>query len=436
MIFKYNNKVYKYTNKTFQYGNTLVFTVKGLEWPELSGSFVLSRGSTPFSITIDGGDGILYNYEAKLSGSVYVLSIIGINGGVPAPENGVYGKIVWADGQDKIRTVRITSNNFSSVKAISMRSLNLAVAQPLGIPFNLFPKLQVFQTVGGGIGGFITTLDKTLFNLPDLKTLSFAGPDFYTESIYNGYIQPGFLNPNLTVFGIAGSGFNKKLFSESRLDTISGSSLPLLETLNYSYVTVSDTGYMGQGFMPTSWYTLDKLKNLSLNAVNGFTKIPVQINNLSVTLENIFISYSSLMSFSDLSNLINLKSISLLNSSSFGTEFPDYFSANTKFKTLDLRGCFLIADTTNRIDVFIENFYAFIVTYASITGLSTLPFRGMILKLESSSVNGQLVQLPSGIYQQPEAYVQGSSNGTPLTPLEKMWVMVNQYSLTATYRTV
>lgn len=34
---------------------------------------------------------------------------------------------------------------------------------------------------------------------------------------------------------------------------------------------------------------------------------------------------------------------------------------------------------------------------------------------------------PTGTYQQPSGYVQGSSNGTPASPMEMVWVLVNQY---------
>lgn len=83
--------------------------------------------------------------------------------------------------------------------------------------------------------------------------------------------------------------------------------------------------------------------------------------------------------------------------------------------------------TQIRQDNFIENVYDQVIATASMaTGQGIL--RRTTLRLERYSVNQYL--RPSGIYQAPSGYVQGSSNGTPSSPMEMIYVLVNQYEWT------
>ena len=82
---------------------------------------------------------------------------------------------------------------------------------------------------------------------------------------------------------------------------------------------------------------------------------------------------------------------------------------------------------------FVDNIYNFITGTASLTGSNSLPFRGMVFDI-SNSFNTDNVETPSGIYQMPTGYVQGFSNGTPLSPLEEIWVLRNQYGHTWSYQ--
>ena len=82
--------------------------------------------------------------------------------------------------------------------------------------------------------------------------------------------------------------------------------------------------------------------------------------------------------------------------------------------------------TQLRVDTWVDNWYTFITTNAAMTGANTLPFRGMNHNITSTTI-GDGTASPAGTYQQPTGYIQGVNNGTPASPKEKIWVMVNQY---------
>lgn len=86
--------------------------------------------------------------------------------------------------------------------------------------------------------------------------------------------------------------------------------------------------------------------------------------------------------------------------------------------------------TQVRQDTFIENVYNQVIATANMaTGQGIL--RRTTLRFERYGGGGSTQILrPSGIYQAPAGYVQGSSNGTPASAMEMIYVLVNQYEWT------
>lgn len=83
--------------------------------------------------------------------------------------------------------------------------------------------------------------------------------------------------------------------------------------------------------------------------------------------------------------------------------------------------------TQVRQDAFIENVYNQVIATANMaTGQGIL--RRATLRVERFAVYQYL--RPSGVYQAPAGYVQGSSNGTPASAMEMIYVLVNQYEWT------
>lgn len=182
--------------------------------------------------------------------------------------------------------------------------------------------------------------------------------------------------------------------------------------------------------MPDNFSSLTGLTFLSCGTSgdDGFAEPPAQINSMT-SLKTLFFGYQStvLNNWGDLSNLINLEGITLQHCTLIPTDVPAWFTNTTKLKVLALASCF---NTQDRIDDFVISLYDFVVANAPISGTSADQFRSMIVILYRSTVTPVQSVVPSGSYQQPSGYVQGVSNGTPASPYEKVWVLVNQYDHT------
>jgi hypothetical protein len=55
-------------------------------------------------------------------------------------------------------------------------------------------------------------------------------------------------------------------------------------------------------------------------------------------------------------------------------------------------------------------------------------FYGLSLHYRTSS-NNHYNLLPTGSYQAPEGFIKGSANGNPATPMEKLYVLKNNYNM-------
>ena len=90
------------------------------------------------------------------------------------------------------------------------------------------------------------------------------------------------------------------------------------------------------------------------------------------------------------------------------------YSTNSSYKT-QVRIDNVITDAYNRVN-----------TYASKTVGNTLLRQVTWTNAIAATAFG-FNNRPTGIYQQPTGYIQGSNNGTPASPMEMVWVLVNQY---------
>lgn len=132
-------------------------------------------------------------------------------------------------------------------------------------------------------------------------------------------------------------------------------------------------------------------------------------------------------SYGDLSANTELETINISRLTDFTTLIPAWFNVLTKLKNISIYASF---QNSGGIDSYVNNFYDFIVANASMSVGST-PFRNMTIDAYGTNISDQNNSTrPSGTYQQPSGYIQGSSNGTPASPMEKIWVLTNQYGHT------
>ncbi|UKJ09070.1 hypothetical protein [Solitalea lacus] len=181
--------------------------------------------------------------------------------------------------------------------------------------------------------------------------------------------------------------------------------------------------HFGAGPLPSNFNQLVNLTSLTIYSTNH-TQFPTVVNTIP-SLKSYDHGFSNaLTGWGNLATLVNLDTLSIPGGINLTPVLPAYLSSLTKLKTLALRR--FGTTPSNKLDTLINNLYDFVSTNAAMTGANSLPFRGMNINVSVISI-GDATQTPSGINQQPAGYVQGISNGTPATPKEKIWVMVNQY---------
>lgn len=114
-------------------------------------------------------------------------------------------------------------------------------------------------------------------------------------------------------------------------------------------------------------------------------------------------------------------------------DLPDWLYEVREFRVWTLYdGRFI--NTQERADTFVNTFYDKIMSWSYITMSQTASdgnrnqFYKLTLDLYTSEAPTN--KRPSGVYQAPEGFVKGFSNGNPTTPMEKVYVLTNNYGQT------
>lgn len=114
-------------------------------------------------------------------------------------------------------------------------------------------------------------------------------------------------------------------------------------------------------------------------------------------------------------------------------DLPDWLYEVREFRIWSLYdGRFI--NTQERADTFVNTFYDKMMSWDYITMSQTASdgnrnqFYKLTLDLYTSAAPTN--KRPSGVYQAPEGFVKGVSNGNPTTPMEKVYVLTNNYGQT------
>lgn len=114
-------------------------------------------------------------------------------------------------------------------------------------------------------------------------------------------------------------------------------------------------------------------------------------------------------------------------------DLPDWLYEVREFRIWTLYdGKFI--NTQERADTFVNTFYDKIMSWSYITMSQTASdgnrnqFYKLTLDLYIAAAPTN--KRPSGVYQAPEGFVKGVSNGNPTTPMEKVYVLTNNYGQT------
>lgn len=115
-------------------------------------------------------------------------------------------------------------------------------------------------------------------------------------------------------------------------------------------------------------------------------------------------------------------------------DLPDWLYEVREFRKWNLRDGGTFINTQERADTFVNTFYDKIMSWSYITMSQTASdgnrnqFYKLTLDLYTSA--DPTNKRPSGVYQAPEGFVKGVSNGNPTTPMEKVYVLTNNYGQT------
>lgn len=115
-------------------------------------------------------------------------------------------------------------------------------------------------------------------------------------------------------------------------------------------------------------------------------------------------------------------------------DLPDWLYEVREFRIWTLYDGGRFINTQERADTFVNTFYDKMMSWDYITMSQTASDgnRNQFYKLtlDLYAAVAPTNKRPSGVYQAPDGFVKGVSNGNPTTPMEKVYVLTNNYGQT------
>ncbi|WP_442589199.1 hypothetical protein ACSBL2_24585 [Pedobacter sp. AW31-3R] len=431
-INQFNNKIVRFGQSLINYPAGITLNGRGLSFPNSTpsntGSFILIFNEAT-QVSINYGNGIVINYpttQTAVGSHTFHIYAKGSNT-FSTPPAYAFTKYVYPDGlTDADRTVNIQYRRDLLKQFLSVSNTFLIV-QDLAFEFAKHPSLEIFQMTLTNIVNRFNLKSVNAISNPKLINL-FINSSFANTSPYYTQIPIEIFDLPLTNLTMGGIGYKSVTFAKNNFDK-----LPLLKNtltnLSLAETSLADTNN-GEGPLPEQITELSKLRYLA--CINTrHTVIPAMINQLTGLTTLSYNYTSTLLSVGDISALTNLKTINHTNAYSISTDIPSYYAQTmVKLVTWTFSGAFR---TQERMLSFIDNMYSFITSNAAISASGSSSFRTMVISINETTNNDGTV-IPEGIYQQPTEYIKDISNGNPSSSLEKIWVLVNQYAHTWTYR--
>lgn len=392
---------------------SLDFVVDGNSFPFSSTNPTLAtfriQSHIPNTMFINYGDGVEVEYSSFPKSSYHSIQI---NQNASTHVNDIYPPHVYQDGFSGERSIRIRFQHPSEVSYLYAHFVNIFGYFPRNI--DALKSLRFISLRRNYLTSFPNTMNK-LANLVSLY-LDNIGSAIY-ERIPDSILQTDLQNLTITD-------------SVNLNDVYASNFFNLCENLEDTliYLDIVSTNILT---LPPNFSNLVNLTTLRIGGRNIYTTLPPEVNQIP-SLETLVTGVTSgnhrdiMTHFGSFSNLVNLSSMTHGRSLILEQFIPDDFENCVKIKSYNFGGSF---QTLARKDRFINEMYAFITSNASMSTGNTA-FRQMNIVAANTA---DPAPEGSGTYQQPSGYVQGSNNGSPASPLEKIWVLVNQYQHTWTY---
>lgn len=336
---------------------------------------------------------------------------------VPAPNH------AYDDGMDKERVISMSfTNDVTKMESyrimmvgfpiLDMPSLiNIIISIPGDRTITDIPKDRIMRSVNieritlseFGVDT-LTSIPEDWNRLTKLKGLNlFNSTDFSDTEASNIRKFPS-MWPNLEILHLAGG--RVRLYPKEWLS---------FNNLKELYLS---PGYATSSFDPNTCPAMDEV-----DKINSSLKIFSHINRWYGSV----VSWHPYMSGKGLENIESLDA-SHSYSNIDVSNLPDYIYEMRSMNSFYMHLC---VSTQSRCDTFISTLYDKVMGFNYLTMSSSASdgernqFYGLYLTMYSAA--SPVDKRPSGVLQAPSGFIKGQSNGSPSTPMEMVYVLMNNY---------
>lgn len=335
---------------------------------------------------------------------------------VPVPNHS------YDDGMDKERVISMSfTNDVTMMESyrikmvgfpiLDMPSLiNIIISIPGSRTITDIPKDRIMRSVNieritlseFGVGT-LTSIPEDWNRLTKLKGLNLSKSIDFSDTEASNIREFPSMWPNLEILHLAGG--RVRLYPKEWL------SFNNLKELYLSY------GQATSSFDTNTCPAMDEV-----DRINPSLKIFSHINMWYGSSA----SWHPYMSGKGLENIVRLDAFR--SNTIDVTNLPDYMYEMRSMKEFYM---YLSLKTQERSDTFISSLYDKVMAFSNLTMTSTASdgkrnqFYGLYLSIYLA--NDPSDKRPSGVLQAPSGFVKGQSNGSPSTPMEMIYVLMNNY---------
>lgn len=335
---------------------------------------------------------------------------------VPAPNH------AYDDGMDKERVISMSfTNDVTMMESyrimmvgfpiLDMPSLiNIIISIPGDRTITDIPKDRIMRSVNieritlseFGVDT-LTSIPEDWDRLTKLKGLNLSMSIDFSDTEASNIRKFPSMWPNLEILHLAGG--RVRLYPKEWLS---------FNNLKELYLS---PGYATSSFDPNTCPAMDEV-----DRINPSLKIFSHINMWYGSSA----SWHPYMSGKGLENIVRLDAFR--SNTIDVTNLPDYMYEMRSMKEFYM---YLSLKTQERSDTFISSLYDKVMAFSNLTMTSTASdgkrnqFYGLYLSIYLAHDPSD--KRPSGVLQAPSGFVKGQSNGSPSTPMEMIYVLMNNY---------
>ena len=383
------------------------------------------RASNYFVANVDWGDGIVEQYQSRKSGIYYYVTFRSMR--TTLADYGSYFSYETVpphhyedDDTNVLRTVTVTfSTNidyissyvnkferfpileFPELATLSLRSASI----PEEIPFDFFKNIPKLRNLNLAASSTIrgSVMPESLFTMTELKTLTIASCFSIKDIEESGVRNISKLN-NLDELDISNNGIATYLKEYNELPKIWKFNMYEAKAFPINGIESAQFPVMEADFNPS-------ITDLTLYYNTNNTAWAEHLNNYDLShIKVIRIQYARSLPWNNM---------------------PDWFR--------NMRAMYYMwldesLDIQSDADQFFDSMYRLATEweYGTMSSVASDGGRNQFYGLEfhyRNNSNNHYNLLPTGVYQAPEGFVKGSSNGNPTTPMEKLYVLKNNYNM-------